>query len=1446
MSALIICSQNTTPLRHACEHWNVGCLAARSISVYLKYWLTGFKTSSRSNTSRLHSRNATLERLETRTLLSVQSLVFGTEMTVLADANDDVAIGRDASTGDVQITANGVVQNGLATAQASTLTSLNVFTESGDNSIDLTGLDFGGFTSLASVVVDGGDGDDLIIGSNTFAESLLGGDGSDTILGQGGADTIDSGDGNDSVLGGTGADNIDGDDGQDTIDGGADDDSIVAGDGQDSVAGGDGADSIDGGNGRDTIDGGAGDDTLNGNSGRDSLRGGSGNDNILAGSENDTVEGGDGNDSVNGQGGRDIVRGEAGDDTLIGDLGNDTLDGAAGNDVLNGNSGRDVLTGGADSDRILGGSGNDDIDGGQGDDTVRGHNGNDTIRGGGGADLLDGDSGNDFIESGDAADVTPLPVITILDGVLDPEGNGGAASLFAPPLDAAQAGTSHDRVVAADFDGNGSVDLATERSVAFNDGTGTAFINPVAIATGATGFMDAGDIYGDGDIDIVAPTNAGDIRILRNNGNGTFAAPVTVSFSSTIFSASSVALGDYDGDGDLDAAATVGFGVETVAILTNDGAGNFAATASFATNSNSGSSDVEAADVDADGDLDLLVSKNLQADIVVLRNNGNGSFAAIGTVTLGGTPTSVTTGDIDGDGNIDIVAGIAGGIAVATGNGNGVFATPSTFSGPSFFQNANDVGIADFDNDGDSDIVNISLSSRVELYVNDGTGSFNSAFEFVDPANAFGTDLAIADFNGDGNPDVAGARGQNSTASSVYLNSGAAVNAASVTVQLSMPATSAVTVDYATADALANAGTDYTGISGTVTFQPGQTTRQILIPINGDTLSEANENFVVNLTNAQNATIGDAQGHVTIVDDDGGVPGPTLSIDDVSLAEGNSGTTTATFTVSISAAPASTVAVDIAVQDGSARAGEDFNVLTSGPLFFDAANLSRTVTVELIGDTINEGSENFFLNLVAPFGVVIEDSQGEFTITNDDPGVPGASADDTLLGAAGNDTLVGATGNDQLDGGSGNDVLSGQGGDDSLLGGDGDDSLNGGEGTDTMNGQSGNDSIGKGSGVGIIEWSGIGSGDDVVEDSQGLLRIVAIGDAGADNFIVDSTNSQLRVTEGGASITASNSVSEVNIQGNDGDDTITVQSLANVRPLLLNTEGNDGNDLVDASVAQIGAVRLRITGDLGDDTLLGSFGRDTILGGDGADSIIAGEGDVDGGVGDDIIQGSGGDDFLAGDLGNDSINGGDGNDSLIGSFGNDTLFGGNGDDIGIGSFGADVINGQSGDDFADGGADNDALFGGAGNDSLKGGTGDDTIRGNSGNDLLKGEDGDDLIRADSGNDIVDAGDGNDSVDGGSGNDIVTGNDGDDTVEGSDGNDTLLGGDGHDSLVGGPGADVMFGEDGDDTMGGDSGFDLFNGGQGLDTLDNPDSGEVDDASLAIDTSVLLALATLNGF
>ena len=267
--------------------------------MYLHHWLTGFRAAPHSKRS--HSRNrSSFEKLEKRTLLSVQTLVIGTEMTVLADANDNIAVGRNSVTGNVQIVANGVVQTGLATTQAATLTSLSVFADSGDNSIDLRGLDAGGFTSLSSVIVDGGDGNDLITGSNTFAESLLGGDGSDTILGQGGNDTINSGDGDDLVFGGAGADTIDGDDGQDTIDGGDGDDSINAGDGQDSVPGGNGADSIDGGNGRDTIDGDAGDDTINGESGRDSLRGGFGNDNILAGSENDTVDGGEGDDSING------------------------------------------------------------------------------------------------------------------------------------------------------------------------------------------------------------------------------------------------------------------------------------------------------------------------------------------------------------------------------------------------------------------------------------------------------------------------------------------------------------------------------------------------------------------------------------------------------------------------------------------------------------------------------------------------------------------------------------------------------------------------------------------------------------------------------------------------------------------------------------------------------------------------------------------------------------------------------------------------------------------------------------------------------------------------------------------------------------------------------------------------------------------------------------------
>lgn len=88
------------------------------------------------------------------------------------------------------------------------------------------------------------------------------------------------------------------------------------------------------------------------------------------------------------------------------------------------------------------------------------------------------------------------------------------------------------------------------------------------------------------------------------------------------------------------------------------------------------------------------------------------------------------------------------------------------------------------------------------------------------------------------------------------------------TVRLPTESEETITVDYATADGSAKTPADYTAASGTLTFDPGETTQQIAVPIRGDRRDERNEKFFVNLSGATNATIFDAQGQATIVDND--------------------------------------------------------------------------------------------------------------------------------------------------------------------------------------------------------------------------------------------------------------------------------------------------------------------------------------------------------------------------------------------------------------------------------------------------------------------------------------------------------------------------------------------------------------------------------------------------
>ncbi|MFL7791133.1 MAG: Calx-beta domain-containing protein [Anaerolineae bacterium] len=202
-----------------------------------------------------------------------------------------------------------------------------------------------------------------------------------------------------------------------------------------------------------------------------------------------------------------------------------------------------------------------------------------------------------------------------------------------------------------------------------------------------------------------------------------------------------------------------------------------------------------------------------------------------------------------------------------------------------------------------------------------------------------------------------------------------------LTVTLTPTSTQAITVDYTTADGTAVSGDDFNAISGTVTFGSGQSTQFITVTVNGDVNDEADETFTVNLSNAQVADLLDSQATGTIVDDDGL---PSLVITDQMVDEGDSGSVDAVFEVTLSPVSASPVTVDYTTTDGTAVSGSDYTAV-SGTLTFTPGETSKTITVTVSGDLIDEGdSETFTVDLSAETNASLADGQGVGTILDDD------------------------------------------------------------------------------------------------------------------------------------------------------------------------------------------------------------------------------------------------------------------------------------------------------------------------------------------------------------------------------------------------------------------------------------------------------------------------------
>jgi hypothetical protein len=218
-----------------------------------------------------------------------------------------------------------------------------------------------------------------------------------------------------------------------------------------------------------------------------------------------------------------------------------------------------------------------------------------------------------------------------------------------------------------------------------------------------------------------------------------------------------------------------------------------------------------------------------------------------------------------------------------------------------------------------------------------------------------------------------------SDVSIVEGNSG--MQSATFTVTLSKPSSQTVTVSYATSDGAATAGSDYQASTGTLTIPAGQMTGLITVLVNGDRLGESNETFVVNLSSPTNATIADGQGVGTTVDDE-----PRITISDMTKAEGkNRKTTLFTFTVTLSTVYDQPVTMSYRTVDGTATTSDGDYIARTGTLTFAPGETTKTITIEVKGDSKREPNETFYLDLFGNSGnSSFTKHRGIGTILNDD------------------------------------------------------------------------------------------------------------------------------------------------------------------------------------------------------------------------------------------------------------------------------------------------------------------------------------------------------------------------------------------------------------------------------------------------------------------------------